>query len=79
VYLIQMICISTEIELLFCFQLNKLRFFQATSHITFLLYINSHLFWHFISETQHHLFLQCFKIKPIIEELSTMIIGLCLK
>ena len=33
--------------IIFCLQLTKLRFFQTTSHMTFLLYINSHLFWHF--------------------------------
>jgi hypothetical protein len=124
--------------IIFCLQLTKLRFFQTTSHMTFLLYINSHLFWHFGStvlfnsfgekkltslcwiilfllsqtnrllsiyfillytqrvdyrkwenqmdfshfcknntETLQHLFFQCLKIKPIIEELNTMIIALC--
>ena len=29
------------------------------------------------TETPQHLFFQCFKIKPIIEELNTMIIALC--
>jgi hypothetical protein len=36
--------------------------------------------WHFCknnTETLQHLFFQCFKIKPIIEELNTMIIALC--
>jgi hypothetical protein len=29
------------------------------------------------TETLQHLFFKCFKIKPIIEELNTMIIALC--
>ena len=29
------------------------------------------------TETLQHLFFQCLKIKPIIEELNTMIIALC--
>jgi hypothetical protein len=31
------------------------------------------------TDTLQHLFLKCLKIKPIIEELTTMIIALCLK